>query len=366
MKKIILTLLLFVCIVIYSFAQQTDDYYNRAYNEIADMLDGKIPLSIKRAVFLTEWAYFDGNLDYNSYSAQIESTAKAIKHFYMVNSLNRFKTGLNVALFEYFTKPYSMNGNKPFTYDYEDFAGHEDFSKLFVTKVMRTHSGQCHSLPLYYKVLAEAIGAEAHFTFAPQHSFIRHRDEQDLSKWINVELTTQSLGREIFYIESFGITADAIRNKVYLYPLTDKETVAFLMSLLINGYHRKFKKWDDFVMRCAEKSLVYYPQNPHALQMKANVLNERLAAYVKSNNGKLDNHAKELDKQWLELDKKIKNSGWRKTMPDDKYEETLKNIAESMQKEGFDTQTIEKEMNRQRLIDKKPKPNINKLKNTKQ
>lgn len=29
-----------------------------AYTEIADMLDGKQPLSIKRAVSLLEWAYF--------------------------------------------------------------------------------------------------------------------------------------------------------------------------------------------------------------------------------------------------------------------------------------------------------------------
>lgn len=34
--------------------------YNQAYQEIADMLDGKIDLSIKRAVFLTEWALLPG------------------------------------------------------------------------------------------------------------------------------------------------------------------------------------------------------------------------------------------------------------------------------------------------------------------
>lgn len=43
---------------------------------------------------------------------------------------------------------------------------------------------------MYYKVLAEAIGAEAHIAFAPQHLFIRHRDERDPAKWVNVELTT--------------------------------------------------------------------------------------------------------------------------------------------------------------------------------
>jgi len=36
--------------------------YNVAYLEISDMLDGKKPLSIKRAVFLAEWAYLDGKV----------------------------------------------------------------------------------------------------------------------------------------------------------------------------------------------------------------------------------------------------------------------------------------------------------------
>lgn len=40
------------------------DFYDKAYSEITDMLEGRIPLSIRRAVFLAEWAYFDGYLDY--------------------------------------------------------------------------------------------------------------------------------------------------------------------------------------------------------------------------------------------------------------------------------------------------------------
>ncbi|GAB0478688.1 hypothetical protein KML24005_23750 [Alistipes onderdonkii subsp. vulgaris] len=45
--------------------------YETAYAEIADMLDGKSSLSIKRAVFLAEWAYLDGNLDYDWFCSKI-------------------------------------------------------------------------------------------------------------------------------------------------------------------------------------------------------------------------------------------------------------------------------------------------------
>lgn len=356
-NKLFLSFLFIVCTLALSCARQTRqpaNYYEAAYSEIAAMLDGKAVLSIKRAVFLSEWAYLNGNLDYGSYTAQIDSAAKAIKQFYTANRLNQFKTGLNVALFEYFAKPYSMNGHKPFTYDFDDFAGADDLTKLFVTKVMRTHSGQCHSLPVYYKVLAEAVGAEAHLAFAPQHVFIRHPDEQDPAKWVNVELTTQSLSREAFYIESFGITDDAIRNKVYLYPLTDKETVAFLLSWLAQGYCRKYQQWDDFTLRCAEKSLAYFPQNVDALTLKANVLNTKLM------NGTLTNdQAQELNRQWLAIEKQLNHLGWKRSMDTDKYEDILQGVAENMRRQGIDSITIEKEMDRQRLLDKKPKTKNN-------
>ncbi|MCW5922904.1 MAG: hypothetical protein KIS77_11205 [Saprospiraceae bacterium] len=44
-----------------------DEYFNKAYNEIAHMLEGKLPLDFKRAVFLTEWSYSEGKLDYDKY-----------------------------------------------------------------------------------------------------------------------------------------------------------------------------------------------------------------------------------------------------------------------------------------------------------
>jgi hypothetical protein len=248
-----------------------------------------------------------------------------------------------------------MNDHKHFTYDYEDFGGTEDLTKLLVTKVMRTHSGQCHSLPIYYKVLAEAIGAEAHIAFAPQHLFIRHRDEQDPAKWVNVELTTQSLSREIFYIENFGITDDAIRNKVYLYPLSDKETVAFLLSWLTQGYYRKYQVWDGFMLRCAEKVLEHYPQDITARMAKCNVINTLLMGYVQQNGYQVDEHVRQPDQQWRENNEQLKLLGWT-DIPHDIYEGLLMGVEEQMQKDGVDSLTIKNELEKVKQTDRK---NIN-------
>lgn len=65
-KKIVLFLLCIVLFVPDLRAQQVQmqQRFESAYKEIVDMLEDKKPLSIKRSVFLAEWAYLDGHLDY--------------------------------------------------------------------------------------------------------------------------------------------------------------------------------------------------------------------------------------------------------------------------------------------------------------
>lgn len=321
--------------------------YNQAYLEMADMLDGKSSLSIKRAVFLLEWAYLDGELIYEDYCHGIDTVATFLSRFIHANGLQLYKTAGNYALLEYFSRPYSGNGYKPFTYDYEDFGGTEDFTKVFVTKLMRTHSGQCRSLPFYYKVLAEAIGTEAYIALAPQHYFIRHRDETDPNKWVNVELTTNSLSREIWLIENFGISDAAIRNKVYLNPLSDKETVALLLSELASGYGRKFNVYDDLMWLCAIKSLEYYPQNITALHHKANITNILLMEHLATNGRTWDERAQMLDDEWRAQYAHINELGWRE-MSDEKYEELLKGVEEAMRNDGVSESKIQSNMEKAR------------------
>ena len=316
-----------------------DIYFDRAYYEFLDMLEKKSPLSIKRGIFLIEWTYLEGKLDYDQFCRQIDSVAASINRFIVANHLDQIPTGKNVAIFEYFVRPYTMNGHKPFSYDFNDIAAQEDFTNYFVSKLMRTHSGQCRSLPMYYKILADEISAEAHITLAPQHLFIRHRHETDLSQWRNVELTTQSLAREVFYIEHFGITDEMIRNKVYMNPLSDQETVAYLLSELAIGYKRKYQKNDDFVILCSEKSLVYFPQNVFALINQCNALNQELMDYLASNGDIFDKQAELLNNKWLECNEKLQKLGYKK-IGEETYKELLNDAIKSMKAQGMSEEEI--------------------------
>ena len=150
-------LLLLLCLAFnlspsYGFAVK-DSCYLKAFEEITDMLDRKTELNLKRAVFLPEWAYHGGKLNYEVYCATIESLGKTLTDFMVLNGLDKHPIGGNIALFEYFTNPCPLNDYKAYDYDFEDFRGEEDQTKTFVTKLMITHSGQCRSLPLLYKIL---------------------------------------------------------------------------------------------------------------------------------------------------------------------------------------------------------------------
>ena len=43
-----------------------EDFYVSAFNEMSNMLYGIDTLSIKRSAFLAEWAYYEGDLDYQT------------------------------------------------------------------------------------------------------------------------------------------------------------------------------------------------------------------------------------------------------------------------------------------------------------
>ena len=286
--------------------------YNAAFLEISDMLDGKQPLSIKRAVFLAEWAYLDGKLNYDEFCKTIDNAADFVKRFVIANQMEKYKTAKNMALIEYFFRPYSGNGHKPFTYNFSDIEGTEDFTQQFVSKVMQTHEGQCRSLPMYYRVLAEAVDAEAHIAYAPQHVFIRYLDEDNLfpEDWVNIELTSQQLTPEFWIKENFGISEKAIENKVYLYPLTAKETVASQLADLAFGYWRKYKVYDDFTYLAVNKSLEYFPQHPNALLIKGKSLESAIKKCLVYNGYRMDGQTLFLENQMKNVSEQLERLGW--------------------------------------------------------
>lgn len=138
-----------------AFAQGNGDagVYNKAYSEITNMLEGRTPLSVRRAVFLAEWAYLDGNLDYErDFCEPIRKGADYLRRMIVANQWEKYKTAKQIALCNFFFYPCSGNGQNPFLYDFSREYPEDDWHYQLVSRTIKTHKGQCHSLPWTFKL----------------------------------------------------------------------------------------------------------------------------------------------------------------------------------------------------------------------
>jgi hypothetical protein len=166
------------------------------------------------------------------------------------------------------------NNFKPYQYDFENFMSDTDLESAMVSRLLKTRKGNCRSLPYLYKILADEIGVEAFIALAPMHSYVKHRDEQ--GNWWNLEMTTGSFSRSSFIMETFNVSEVAIESGLYMKSLSDIESVAYCIFELIGWYEHKTGRYsDDFVRKCYETGLQYYP-NSLLLVSKANDLKFRL------------------------------------------------------------------------------------------
>ena len=331
---IILTLFLVVTTNKTTFSQTKDKtkFYKDAFEEQLQMLKGEKQLSFKRAVFITENAYHNGQLDYFSFCQEIAATTQKLNMLIKQRGLEKYKTAGNWAVFTFMNDSLPINNFKPYTYDFEDIAAEKDRTKMFVTKLMRTRSGNCHSLPFYYKIICEEIGAQAFIALAPNHSYIKHIDES--GKWINVELTNGGFPRDQWIIQQMAITVEAIKNEVYMNPLTDKENIVLTMYDLASAYRSQYG-YDEYVLKIANTGLLYFPKCMPLIMIKANCyLSFGLTELKKENPNK--EFLKSNYKKYQNCISKIDSLGY-KEMPREQYEEWVKSVEAEKQKRGIKT-----------------------------
>ncbi|MEN9611345.1 MAG: hypothetical protein RLZZ628_2159 [Bacteroidota bacterium] len=247
----------------------------QAYQQIQEMLEGKRNLSLKKAIFEAENAWYGGILNYESFCTEIAMMVDIIQtalqqeghslkndlakkwmlHHFMSDTL-RLKDAKGQVTFTHL----------PYEYDFEDPFGKKDYSQFFVTKLMRTRKGQCRSLPLLYLILAEELGVKAWLAYSPQHSYVRLQDEK--RNWYNLELTNGHYSADSWILGSSFIKAEALKNQLYMDTLSAKALIAGTLNELAQGYAQKFG-YDPFVLQCAETTLKQHPKDIYALQLKS-------------------------------------------------------------------------------------------------
>jgi hypothetical protein len=246
-----------------------DNYYQNAYIELVSMLDGIKPIDFKRAVFISENAYLNDSLNYDTYKNQIDTITNKLKWLIKAKRIEHFKTAGQYAIYSYLCEPTIINDSITYKYDFEDFMGYEKWTNMFVTKLMSSKKGNCHSLPIFFKILSEEMGVEAFLSEAPSHLYIKHKDEE--GKWVNIELTNGGFSSDAWIISSMGISAEAIKSGIYMSPLTLKESVANCLYDLAMGYKEKYG-YDKTVEMICDKVIEYYPSCIMAYMLKSDNL----------------------------------------------------------------------------------------------
>ncbi len=252
----------------------TASYYS-AFDEINNMLEGKQPLSLGRAVFLMENAYYNNTLNYDDFQRNINDQLQFCNEKIKEDKLNPNSNLVkNMMLFRLISdtlkiKPKGTERtitHTPIKYDLDDYKSEKSFDSHFVSKLMKSGSGQCYSMPLYYLVLAEKMGAKANWAFSPNHSFVKIQDED--GAWYNLELTCNAILSDAHYMNSGYVKAEAIRNRIYLEPLEKKEAVAQMLVELARGYYEKFGL-DSFYLNCANTASKHMKNQLDPLILKA-------------------------------------------------------------------------------------------------
>jgi len=327
---------------------QGTEYYQKALEELSKILRGETPLNLKDAVFTVENAFFENHLEYSKFNSAIKKLVetaqlKTIQDGYNWNN----PITKNVMLFRTMADTLEIKAPQretsvvsyPMQYDFEDYRGDENWTKTFVSKLLATNTGQCHSLPLLYLILCEETGAEASLAYSPSHSYIKLKDNS--GDWHNLELTNGHIVSDAHIVGSGYVTAEAVKNGTYLKEQTKEQVVAQCISDLALGYIDKYG-YDNFVTQCVDSVLKYDPNNLSALKINANHTTRRTLyvvdqlgrprlAEIKANYPQAYALYEEMQKSYERVD-----ATGHRDMPPEAYEAWLTSIGEEKARREHD------------------------------
>ncbi|WP_412476621.1 hypothetical protein [Flavobacterium sp. TBRC 19031] len=314
--------ILFFTISLSVKAQNQEALFEKSLLTLNDMLVNENHYSFKKAVFSVENAYLNGKLDTITVNNQINVLTNICKSLikdrflaYVENDKENVNKWASVYQVMCDSIPILIEGKEykyvPFRYDFEDVFGNQELSNMFVSKLLTTRKGNCHSLPYLYKILCEELGTTANLALAPNHIYIKHQNKKN--GWYNTELTSGIFPNDAWLMASGFIHVDAIKNGVYMKALDNKESIALVLMDLADAYQKAFPNNDGaFLLKCTEKALSVYPNLTSALIMKAEIQKKQIERNVDIEKAKQD--FKKLEKEYAY----IHALGYR-FMPEDMY-----------------------------------------------
>ena len=327
------------------------DRYNRIFDTLHSYIKSPATGLFKNAVFYSEAAYFNDFTYKQEFEDQITLLTTLAQGWSNVNHFSEYRFSDSLNLHKNFAvykilkdtvKIIAGNGQEfhtaPFEYDYDDFFGSRDWSKMFVTKLLATHKGNCHSLPYLYKILADELGATCWLGLAPNHLYIKNRCKK--TGWYNTELTSGTFPIDAWITASGYIPLQAIQNGIYMDTVSNQQAIALCVLDLAKGYEFQTKNYyDGFILKCCELVLQYHPVNVQALLLKAETLKRIYEKQQKDNAPLSSTTYREMEGLYT----KLFDLGYRE-MPEQMYQDWLNSLIK--QKSKYVNNQVERSMQR--------------------
>lgn len=318
----------------------TFQVYQHALNQLNQLAEENGPKSFKKAVFAVEDAYLGNSLDYAAFNTKIEQMVVLMRAWIVSNPLReyRYEDSIdftkNFAIFTIMKDSIKVLDEKtgreystiPMVYDFKDYDGAKDWTKMFVTKLLYTYSGNCHSLPYLYKILADELGANCWIALSPNHSYIENRCKK--VGWYNTELTSGCFPIDAWIMASGYLPVQAVQSGIYMDTLSNQQSVALCILDLAKGYeHKTHNYFDGLILKCCDLSLQYFPLNVQAMLLKA----ETLKQIYQKQQAKKEPQAKGTFSEMQSLYLKLYDLGYRE-MPDKMYVQWLQSVIKERDK----------------------------------
>lgn len=312
-------------LLIANFAFSQEKYSGQTIEEILELPEEKINLAITKLVIDK---MVDPFIDINLYLSKLDSMIIEINKILGPRTKSMDKM---LSIKTYLFDKGDWNNQQPFVYDLDDPLGRKIENKL-LPNFIETKKGNCVSMPFLFLILGKKMGIDVVASTAPLHIFVRFKDDLTGDVW-NVETTNGgNPARNVWYIQQFGITEQAIRNGVFLKDLTNKETIS-LMLMEVEQFYIENKEYEKALEIC-DLALNYYPNYAYALARKGNAYACILDRDVRQKGYTPDNplpkdkedYYKNIFKLNMECFKKAESLGWKEAGKDfdEKYLQMVK------------------------------------------
>ncbi|MVT45075.1 hypothetical protein GO495_31095 [Chitinophaga oryziterrae] len=294
--------------------------------------------SITKAVYLSEAAFYEKPYSFQEFEASIKLGAELVGQILKRENLsNKNNIALNYGIQKLYTSKNlfvnKQSGNSylidKLHYDFDDYLGEKDWKKMFVTKMLQTGSGQCHSMPLFYLCLAEQLNAKAYLALAPNHSYIQFFDSN--GSQYNFETTNGHLVSTAWLMQSTYVNATAFKNKTYLDTLSSRKLYAQCLTDFVMNYSEKINGYDSFTNIMLQRVLDIDSNNVTALMIQANYYRHKVIYMAQLvGNPPLKELPKYPDlyatyKRQRQIDNYVKRTGYQE-IPKEAYEKWLKSL----------------------------------------